>query len=49
VRVAAGPVPGGRLVVAAQSLADRDAAVAGRRNELATGFPIALLAAAVGA
>jgi len=49
VRVAAGPVPGGRLVVAAQSLADRDAAVADLRNELATGFPIVLLAAALGA
>ena len=49
VRVAAGPLPGGRLVVAAQSLADRDAAVADLRNELATGFPIVLLAAAVGA
>ena len=49
VRVAAGPVPGGRLVVAAQSLADRDAAVADLRNELATGFPIVLFAAAVGA
>jgi signal transduction histidine kinase len=49
VRVAAGPVPGGRLVVAAQSLADRDAAVADLRNELATGVPIVLLAAALGA
>ncbi|MGE2817136.1 sensor histidine kinase [Mycobacterium heidelbergense] len=49
VRVAAGPVPGGRVVVAAQSLADRDAAVADLRNELATGFPIVLLAAALGA
>jgi signal transduction histidine kinase len=49
VRVAAGPAPGGRLVVAAQSLADRDAAVADLRNELATGFPIVLLAAALGA
>ena len=49
VRVAAGPVPGGRIVVAAQSLADRDAAVADLRNELATGFPIVLVAAAVGA
>ena len=49
VRVAAGPVPGGRLVVAAQSLADRDAAVLDLRNELATGFPIVLLAAALGA
>jgi hypothetical protein len=48
VRVA-GPVPGGRLVVAAQSLADRDAAVLDLRNELATGFPIVLLAAALGA
>jgi signal transduction histidine kinase len=49
VRVVAGPVPGGRIVVSAQSLADRDAAVADLRNELATGFPIVLLAAAVGA
>ena len=49
VRVAAGPTPGGRVVVAAQSLADRDAAVADLRNELATGFPIVLLAAALGA
>jgi signal transduction histidine kinase len=49
VRVAAGPAPGGRLVVAAQSLADRDAALADLRNELATGFPIVLLAAAIGA
>ena len=49
VRVAAGPAPGGRLVVAAQSLADRDAAVADLRNELLTGFPIVLLAAALGA
>ena len=49
VRVAAGPAPGGRIVVAAQSLADRDAAVTDLRNELATGFPIVLLAAALGA
>jgi signal transduction histidine kinase len=49
VRVAAGPAPGGRIVVAAQSLADRDAAVLDLRNELATGFPIVLLAAALGA
>ena len=49
VRVAAGPAPGGRIVVAAQSLADRDAAVSDIRNELATGFPIVLLAAALGA
>jgi signal transduction histidine kinase len=49
VRVAAGPAPGGRLVVAAQSLADRDAAVADLRNELAAGFPLVLFAAAIGA
>lgn len=49
VRVAAGPVPGGRIVVAAQSLADRDAAVADLRNELAIDFPIVLFAAAIGA
>jgi signal transduction histidine kinase len=48
VRVAAGPAPGGRVVVAAQSLADRDSAVADLRNELATSFPIVLLAAALG-
>jgi signal transduction histidine kinase len=49
VRVAAGPGPGGRVVVAAQSLADRDAAVAGLRDELAVAFPIVLFVAAVGA
>jgi len=49
VRVAAGPAFGGRLVVAAQSLADRNATVADLRNELAIGFPLVLLAAAVGA
>lgn len=49
VRLAAGPGPGGRVVVAAQSLADRDAAVADLRNELAVSFPLVLFAAAVGA
>jgi signal transduction histidine kinase len=49
VRIAAGPAPGGHLVVAAQSLADRDAAVADLRNELAVSFPLVLFAAAVGA
>lgn len=49
VRVAAGPAPGGRVVAAAQSLADRDSAVADLRNELATGLPIVLLAASLGA
>jgi HAMP domain-containing protein len=49
VRIAAGPVPGGRVVVAAESLSDRDAAVADLRNELAVAFPLVLLAAAVGA
>ncbi|OBA75198.1 hypothetical protein A5641_24465 [Mycobacterium sp. 1554424.7] len=49
VRVAAGPGPGGRVVVAAQSLADRDAAVADLRDELAVSFPILLLATAIGA
>jgi signal transduction histidine kinase len=49
IRVAASPVPGGRVVVAAESLADRDAAVADLRNELLIGFPIVLLAAAAGA
>ncbi|WP_102418798.1 ATP-binding protein [Mycobacterium sp. 4858] len=48
-RLAAGPAPGGRVVVAAQSLADRDAAVADLRNELAVSFPLLLLATAVGA
>src|SRR5262249_39409727 len=47
VRIAAGPVPGGRVVVAAESLSDRDAAVADLRNELAVAFPLVLLAAAV--
>ncbi len=46
-RVAASSAPGGRLVIAAQSLADRDAAVADLRAELTTGFPIVLLAAAL--
>jgi signal transduction histidine kinase len=49
VRLAAAAIPGGRVVVAAESLSDRDAAVADLRNELAVGFPIVLLAAAVGA
>jgi signal transduction histidine kinase len=49
VRIAAGPGPGGRVVVAAESLSDRDAAVADLRNELAVSFPLVLLAAAVGA
>ncbi|OBI85892.1 hypothetical protein A9X00_27085 [Mycobacterium sp. 1245805.9] len=49
VRVVAGPGPGGRVVVAAQSLADRDAAVADLRDELAVSFPILLLATAIGA
>ncbi|MGD1281065.1 ATP-binding protein [Mycobacterium seoulense] len=49
VRLAAGPAAGGRVVVAAQSLADRDAAVADLRNELAVSFPLLLLATAVGA
>ncbi|WP_156751715.1 hypothetical protein, partial [Mycobacterium sp. E2497] len=49
VRMVAGPAPGGRVVVAAQSLADRDAAVADLRNELAVSFPLLLLATAVGA
>jgi signal transduction histidine kinase len=49
VRVAAAPVSGGRVIVAAQSLAERDATVADLRNELATGLPIVLLAAAIGA
>ncbi|SON61883.1 putative sensor histidine kinase TcrY [Mycobacterium simulans] len=49
VRIAAASVPGGRVVVVAQSLADRDAAVADLRTELTVGTPIVLLAAAVGA
>ncbi|OBF51341.1 hypothetical protein A5756_20375 [Mycobacterium sp. 852002-53434_SCH5985345] len=49
VRVAAGPVAGGRVVVAAQSMADCDAAVADLRNELAVGFPLVLFVAAIGA
>jgi signal transduction histidine kinase len=49
VRVAASTIPGGRIALAAESLADRDAAVADLRNELVTGFPIVLLAAALGA
>jgi signal transduction histidine kinase len=49
VRMAAGPASGGRIVVAAQSLTDRDAAVLDLRNELAVSFPIVLLAAAIGA
>jgi signal transduction histidine kinase len=50
IRVAAEPTPGGRkIVVAVQTLADRDAAVADLRGELAIGFPLVLLAAAVGA
>lgn len=49
VRVAAGPASSGRIVVAAQSLADRDAAVADLRDELAVTFPLLLLATAIGA
>jgi signal transduction histidine kinase len=49
VRIVAAPLPGGRVVVAAESLADRDAAVAHLRTELAVGFPIVLAAAGVGA
>lgn len=50
IRVAAEPTPDGRrIVVAVQTLADRDAAVADLRGELAIGFPLVLLAAAVGA
>ncbi|OBI31416.1 hypothetical protein A5709_24560 [Mycobacterium sp. E1386] len=49
VRLAAGPAPGGRVVVAAQSLADRDSAVADLRDELAVTFPLVLLATAIGA
>ncbi|WP_052371557.1 sensor histidine kinase [Amycolatopsis taiwanensis] len=48
VRLAAGPA-GPRVVVAATSLAERDAAVADLRAELAVAFPLVLLAAAGGA
>jgi signal transduction histidine kinase len=49
VRIAAAPIPGGRVVVVADSLADRDTAVADLREELLIGFPVVLLAAAIGA
>jgi signal transduction histidine kinase len=49
VRVAAASAPNSRVVVVAQSLADRDAAVADLSRELAIGFPLVLLAAAIGA
>jgi signal transduction histidine kinase len=49
VRVAAVALPAGRVIVAAESLADRDAAIADLRRELAIGFPIVLVAAAIGA
>lgn len=50
VRIAAAPTGAdGRIAVAAVTLADRDAAVADLRQELAVGLPLALLAAAVGA
>lgn len=49
VRIAATAVPGGRIVVVAATLADRDAAVGDLTRELAVGFPLVLLAAALGA
>jgi len=49
VRIAATPVPGGRIVVVAATLADRDAAVGDLTRELAVGLPLVLLAAALGA
>jgi signal transduction histidine kinase len=48
-RVVAAAIPGGRIIAAAESLADRDAAIADLRRELAIGFPIVLVAAAIGA
>ncbi|NQE91394.1 sensor histidine kinase [Nocardia terpenica] len=49
VRLAATTAPDNRIIVAATSLADRDAAVADLTRELAVAFPLVLLAAAVGA
>ncbi|MGY4101881.1 sensor histidine kinase [Nocardia sp. R16R-3T] len=49
VRIAAASAPGDRIVVVAESLADRDAAVTDLSRELAVGFPLVLLAAAIGA
>jgi signal transduction histidine kinase len=49
VRIAATTAPGGRIVVVAATLADRDAAVGDLTRELAVGFPLVLLAAALGA
>jgi signal transduction histidine kinase len=50
VRLAAAPTSDGhRVIVAAQTLADRDEAVAELRRELALGFPLVLAAAAAGA
>lgn len=50
VRIAAAPAAGGsRIVVAAVSLTDRDAAVADLAGELAVFLPLVLVAAAVGA
>jgi signal transduction histidine kinase len=50
VRLAAAPTPDGtQILVAALSVADRDAAVADLRRELQVSLPVVLLAAAVGA
>lgn len=49
VRVAAIAAPDGRFLVAAVSLADRDAAVGDLSGELAVSFPLVLVVAAAGA
>ena len=49
VRIAAAPAANDQVVVAAASLADRDAAVDDLRQELEVVFPLVLLAAAAGA
>ncbi|MFB9690294.1 sensor histidine kinase [Amycolatopsis plumensis] len=50
VRIGAAPAgDGGRIAVVAVTLSDRDAAVADLRQELLIGFPLVLLAAALGA
>lgn len=49
VRLAATAAPGDRLLVAAQSLADRDVAVTHLTRELAIGFPLVLVVAVLGA
>jgi signal transduction histidine kinase len=49
VRIAATTVTGGRIVIAAVTLSDRDTAVSDLTRQLTIGFPIVLLAAALGA